>query len=108
MVLRRVGILSCGKVMGILHAGMGLIVGGIFALISLAGAALPQQQNAAGNPVAFMLAFGVAAIIIMPILYGIMGFVSGIIMSALYNLVASVVGGLELDFFDGGPEYLQR
>jgi len=88
--------------------GMGLIFGGMIALVSLAGVAMPQQQNAEVNPMAFMLAGGVAALIILPIMYGAMGFVGGIIMAAFYNLVASIVGGLELDFHDGGPEYLQR
>jgi hypothetical protein len=108
MVLRRVGILSAGKVMGILYAGMGLILGGMIALISMAGVAIPQQQNAGVNPMAFMLAGGVAALIILPIMYGVMGFLGGIIMAAFYNLVASIVGGLELDFHDSGPEYLQQ
>jgi hypothetical protein len=106
MVLRRVGVLSCGKVMGILYAGMGLIFGAFFALISLAGVVIPQQGQG-NNPMGFMLVGGAAALIIAPIIYGILGFIGGIIMAALYNVVASIVGGLELEF-DGGAEYLQR
>jgi hypothetical protein len=107
MVLQRIGVLSCGKIMGILYAGMGLIVGAFFAIISLAGIAIPQQ-NAAGNPMAFMLIGGVAALIFMPIMYGIMGFIGGIIMAALYNLVASLAGGLELEFRSNGPDYMRQ
>jgi hypothetical protein len=106
VVLRRIGVLSAGKVLGILYAGMGLLIGAFFALISFAGGAIPQQ-NAANGQLPFFLVGG-AALIFMPIFYGVMGFVSGIIMAALYNLVASMFGGLELDFHDSGPEYLQR
>jgi hypothetical protein len=97
MVLKRIGALSCGKVMGTLYAAMGLILGGIFALISLAGVALPQAPNADANPATVFFGVGVAAVIIFPIMYGIIGFIGGIIVAAIYNVVASVVGGLEFD-----------
>jgi hypothetical protein len=99
MVLRSVGVLSCGKIMGILYAVMGLLLGGFFALIALAGAAAPQGQGGGGpDPAAMMAGMGIMAVIVMPIMYGIIGFIGGIIMAAIYNLVAGVVGGLEFDF----------
>ncbi len=33
----------------------------------------------------------------MPVIYAVMGFVFGIIGSALYNLVAGWIGGIEVD-----------
>jgi len=97
MVLRSIGVLSCGKVLGTLYAAIGLIVGGIFALISLAGVAMPHPPNAAAHPMPFFI-LGGAAVIIFPIVYGIAGFIGGIIVAAIYNAVAGVVGGLELVF----------
>ena len=41
--------------------------------------------------------FGIAAIIVFPILYACIGFVMTLIMAALYNLVAGMVGGVEID-----------
>ena len=41
--------------------------------------------------------FGAAAIIALPIFYGILGFISSLIGAALYNLVAGWVGGVEID-----------
>jgi hypothetical protein len=95
MILRSVGVLSCGKVLGILYAVIGLIAGLFMALWSMVGVAVNAQG---GNAMMPMMGFGVALVIIMPILYGIMGFIGGIIFAGLYNLVAGMVGGLELEF----------
>ena len=35
--------------------------------------------------------------ILMPVIYGVMGFIGGIIGAAVYNLVASWIGGIELE-----------
>ncbi len=92
MVVKSIGVLSVGKVVGCLYALLGLIIGGLFSLISLVGAA-------AGGPDAGLAALllGGGAIIIFPILYGVIGFVGGIVSAALYNLVASFTGGIEIE-----------
>lgn len=41
--------------------------------------------------------FGVGAIIFLPIMYGIMGFIGGAIMAFVYNVVAGIAGGVELE-----------
>lgn len=92
MIVRRVGPLSFAKITAILYALMGLLFGAIFSLISLAGfAAAGQQEGAAG------MLFGVGAIVVLPIFYGVLGFVFSLIAAALYNLIAGWVGGVELD-----------
>lgn len=92
MIVRRVGPLSFAKITAILYALMGLLFGAIFSLISLAGfAAAGQQEGAAG------MLFGVGAIVVLPIFYGVLGFVFSLIGAALYNLIAGWVGGVELD-----------
>jgi hypothetical protein len=52
----------------------------------------------------FGLGFGIAFAILAPVLYGLMGFVTGGIGALLYNLLARWVGGfeLELDFRPAG------
>jgi len=98
MIIRRVGVLSLGKVLGVLYAGIGLILGLIFSLLSVLGAAFGAALNDAGGPEAmFGALFGIGAIILLPILYGVLGFLSGLLTAALYNLTARLVGGLELD-----------
>ncbi|MCP4654067.1 MAG: hypothetical protein GY856_01480 [bacterium] len=96
MVLKRIGVLSCGKVSGLLYGIMGLIIGAIFTLVSLLGAAIGAMSSGS-NEAWFGALFGVGAIIILPIFYGVLGFIMGIISAALYNLVAGFAGGLEIE-----------
>ena len=95
MVLRSVGGLSAGKLMGLLYAVLGLIFGEFFSLISLAAGAANMPQGGPGLPMAGMV---IAAVIVMPIIYGIFGFIGGIISAAMYNLIAGFVGGIEMEF----------
>jgi hypothetical protein len=44
----------------------------------------------------FGMLFGVGAIILFPIFYGVMGFLVGALGAFIYNLVSGFVGGLEL------------
>ena len=48
MVLRSVGVLSAGKLMGLLYAVLGLIFGGFFSLLSLAAGAANSRKVAPG------------------------------------------------------------
>jgi hypothetical protein len=41
--------------------------------------------------------FGVGSIVFFPIFYGCIGFVSTLIMAALFNVAAGVVGGVEVE-----------
>lgn len=94
MVIRRVGPLSLAKISGVLYALMGLLLGGIFSLVSVVGGAFAPQGSDAG--MAGML-FGAAAIVVLPIFYGLLGFIMSLIGAALYNLIAGWVGGIELE-----------
>ena len=41
--------------------------------------------------------FGIGAIVIAPVFYGVMGLIGGAVAAAVYNLVAGVAGGLDLE-----------
>jgi hypothetical protein len=94
MIVRRVGPLSFARLMGALYALMGLLLGGIVSLISIVGGALIPSDQATGMTGAL---FGAAAIVILPICYGVLGFLTSLIGAALYNAIASVVGGVEIE-----------
>ena len=86
--LTRIDVFSVAKVAGVVYAALGLIVGVVIALAALApkAAALPFPLLRGG--VAFL------AIIGAPILYGLIGFVVGAVMAAIYNLAARLTGGI--------------
>ncbi len=92
MVIRRVEPLSAAKVMGVVYVALGLIMGIIFAGFSVLGGMAAARPIGVG----FGRGFGVAAIIIMPVLYGCIGFVMTLIGAAVYNWAAGVAGGIEI------------
>lgn len=89
--LRRVGVLSVGKISAILGVIIGFIVGVIYAFIFVIAGAISGELPFGGI-------FGIFAVIVFPIMYGIFGFVGGVIEAFLYNLVAGWIGGIELHF----------
>ncbi len=103
MILRRVGVLSCGKLLGCLYALLGFLIGGVFSLLAVAGFAFGGGRQGPGE-----LVFGVGAIVLLPVFYGVLGFIAGIIGAGLYNLIAGVVGGIELELVPNRPEQYQQ
>ena len=97
MVIRRFGVWSVAKLYGALLAAMGLLIGAIVALASMIGGASGAfgDAQASAGPMAMM--FGVGAIIFLPIFYGVLGVVMGAITAGLYNLVAGLIGGIEVE-----------
>jgi hypothetical protein len=96
--IKRIAPLQAGKMLGALYACMGLIFLPFFAFAAAAGAFASSSQESAGAPppalfAGMMFGFG----IFMPIIYGMMGFVGGIIAAALYNLFAAWIGGIEVE-----------
>lgn len=92
--LRRLGVLSVAKINAVLSAFMGFILGIIYA-------GMGAIMDAAGTPIfkgisPVLLGFGF--VLALPVLYGIFGFISGIVFAALYNLFASLFGGIEMKF----------
>jgi len=96
MVLKSVGVLSAGKIMGVLGALGGLLGGAMMAVISLLGG-VANQQGGQGNAAVPAMFVGLGALIFLPILYGIFGFIAGLIYALIYNLAASIIGGLEIE-----------
>ena len=94
MVLKSVGVLSAAKIVGLMYAILGLIMGllfaAVFSMIPMSDAANPDF------PTWLAPMFGTGAILMMPIFYGCMGFVGGAIAAGIYNALARMMGGLEL------------
>ncbi len=85
--VKRIGVLSLAKILGLLYTIFGLILGASLAVVSLFGLSADES----------VLFFGSASIIIFPILYGVMGFIGGLITGFFYNFIAGKIGGLEVE-----------
>jgi hypothetical protein len=102
MVLKRIGPLSAAKIAGLLYAIMGLIIGFFVTAVSLLGAAMGGLGDAPQAAI-FPLFFGAGAVIFLPLFYGVIGFVAALIGAALYNVLAGMVGGVEIELEQQPP-----
>jgi hypothetical protein len=93
MIIKRIGPVSCAKISATLYAVIGLFIGAGISLIALAGGFATQTSQAAG----IGALMGVAAIVVCPIVYGTLGFLGALVMAALYNVLAGIMGGVVLD-----------
>jgi hypothetical protein len=66
-----------------------------FLLGSLAATAAPEGSDG----MAFF-GIGLGFALFLPVIYGVMGFISGLLGSLIYNLLAKWMGGLEFDLED--------
>ncbi len=72
---------------------MGFFAGAFISLLAMAGTFASQDTQ---MPFAGAL-FGVGAIVLLPVFYGCLGFVVTLIMAWIYNILASALGGVEID-----------
>ena len=92
MEIKRIGAKSLGKVLGSTYAVFGFI-GGFFFLIIFLFAQNSADTTNAPPPVLF----GIAAPIFFSLIYGVLGFVMGVISAWIYNAAAKRVGGIEIE-----------
>ena len=94
LTIKRIGVLSVAKMLGAIYACIGLIGGAFFSCFALIGATAAFAE--AGSEGLIGLLFGVGAIVIFPIMYGVIGFIGGLIVGFIYNVVAGWMGGIEI------------
>jgi hypothetical protein len=90
MVIKRIGVARLAIFQGCMGVAIGLIASLLFMLFSSMFA-----SRIGGSAVAAVGGF--AMMIVLPIFYGIGGFIVGAIAGGLYNLVAGFVGGIEIE-----------
>jgi len=88
--IKRIAPLQLGKMLAILYGFIGLIFIPFFLMMSLIGTQMPAQQRTG------ILAFGLGFALFMPVMYAVMGFITGVLGAGLYNLVAGWIGGIEV------------
>ena len=88
MQIKRIGPRSLGKLLGFMYAVIGLIIGAVISIF-----ALMEGDADTGR----IHAFGIAAIVALPIFYGLIGLVGGYVSAWIYNFIAKRVGGIEIE-----------
>jgi hypothetical protein len=94
--VKQVDVLSAAKVSAALSAIWGFVAGlfgssFMFPMAGLLGQTAPEAALVG-------LGFGLASVIIMPIVMAIVGFIGGAVSAFLYNIVAKYIGGVRIDF----------
>lgn len=93
--IKRIHPASIGTVFGIALALFGLVAGVLFASSGL----LLRQSGILALPFKTTGSF-TQSLIIMPLYYGILGFVLSYLGAAVYNMVANWVGGIKIQLDD--------
>jgi hypothetical protein len=91
MVIKRLGPVSLAKIVATLYVVLGLIFGAIFSLMALGGGFADPSMSP------FFRLFGVGAVFFFPIFYGCLGFIVSLVVAWLYNILAGLVGGIEIE-----------
>jgi len=93
-VVRGVGVVSVGRIALVIYAALGLLAGILVAGLSSLGA---LAGLASGDSGMLGMFFGVGAIVILPIFYAVIGALVWMLLAFLYNLIAGMMGGIELE-----------
>ncbi len=94
--ITQVGVLSAAKVYGIIAGTFGLLLGVFVSLFSLLGAGMAMMGGGDRGGGLMGLLFGAGAIVIMPLFYGVIGFVAGALQAFVFNYAARFTGGIEV------------
>lgn len=87
--LRRIDPVQFALVSAIIYAVLALIIAVPAMFFMMAASSVSKEMM----PMFFT---GPLMIVVLPIMYGVAGFIGGIIFAALYNLVAGWTGGVEI------------
>jgi uncharacterized membrane protein len=91
-VIQRIGLASAFKVGLVVYGCLGLVAGVLCSAIAFA------QVQLAGHPhMPFGHWGGVLALILCPLIYGLIGGIAAFISAFLYNLASGWVGGLQVE-----------
>lgn len=105
--IKRFGVIKMASFMGLYGAFIGLIMGIIFAIVSSLINALFSSATSSVGAVSFG-GVGWFSIILFPLAYGIIGFILGLILTPIMNLILKIIKGLDLEIEEGNSYDMQE
>jgi hypothetical protein len=99
MIIKSVGILSVARIVAAIYAIFGLIAGVFLSLMALVGVGLNNEISSQASWMGPFFGFG--AVLALPVIYFVLGFLGGAIGAWVFNNVAQAVGGLEIELEEG-------
>jgi len=91
MLVKSVRPLSLAKILAFIFGFIGLILGALTSVLTLLGVSLVKTSDTGPESLA-----GILAVVILPPIYALIGFIVGVINAALFNVAAGWMGGLEM------------
>jgi hypothetical protein len=93
--IKRFAPLKLGLMLGLAYALLSIVAIPFF-LLAILGAG--TAARASGGPhMPFMFGLGAIFVVFIPVIYGIMGFICGVLAAFVYNIVAKWIGGIEVE-----------
>jgi hypothetical protein len=109
MTIRRFSVFSVAKIQGLLAFVIGLLIGVIYGLIFMifgaAMSSLAPQGDSQAMGGAGAIVIGIIIMIAVPVFYGLLGFIGGMIGALVYNAAAGIVGGIRFELESDVPDY---
>ena len=90
MIIKRIDPMSVARITGIIAAVFGLIAGILFFVFG-------SWFGEHGGGLGMAMAGGFMGVILLPLMYGAFGFIGGLIHGFVYNIAASLVGGIRIE-----------
>lgn len=100
--IRHLSVGQTAKVLGVLYLLLGIIMAVVFFAVGSAFRSILPTGTSSPSPLSpglmtGMRMLGTGSLVVLPIIYGVLGFILGALTAWLYNLVARWTGGLELE-----------
>ena len=89
--VRRIAVIKLAAFMAILYGVLGIPLAGLFMFMAT------LAPSGGPSPMGAMLGLGAGMLVAVPIAYACLGFIGGLIIGGLYNVVAGWIGGIQID-----------
>jgi hypothetical protein len=106
MVIKRIAPLSAAKIGGLIYAMIALLFGFALWIVSLVGLNISGLSGSPFAPVApqYIVVGGAVAVLTVPVVYGIFGFLVTLAGAWFYNLIADIAGGIRVEVQQDGAD----